>query len=107
MDEGVGIKQALSFNPNLKIKNDKDALLLSIEPGIAGKAFKYKGKMRKQVDIIWQNSGYGLFVTSEICQHGGDFLIYSGNNAVLIRNRMRLRVSRINSLNGDLIDNHS
>lgn len=119
LDEGVGIKQALSFNPNLRIKNDKDALLLSIEPGISGKAFKYKGKMRKQEDTIWQNSGYGLYVTSEICQLGGDFLICSGNNAVIIRNndhdvketnfkgtaiRMRLKVSRINSIDGDLID---
>ncbi|WHY87575.1 sensor histidine kinase [Neobacillus novalis] len=119
LDEGVGIKQALSFNPNLKIRSDIDALLLSIEPGISGKAFKYKGKMRRQEDTIWQNSGYGLYVTSEICQLGGDFLICSGNNAVIVKNniyadketnfkgtgiRMRLKVSRINSINEDIID---
>jgi len=119
LDEGVGIKQALSVNPNLEIKNDKDALFLSIEPGISGKAFRYKGKMRKQEDTIWQNSGYGLYVTSEICQVGGDFLICSGEDAVIIKNnkhavketnfkgtaiRMRLKVSRIDSINDDLID---
>jgi len=119
LDEGVGVKQALSFNPNLRINNDKDALLLSIEPGISGKAFKYRGKMRKQEDSIWQNSGYGLYVTSSICQYGGDFLICSGESALLIKDdkhdfretnfkgtaiRMRLTVSKINQLSEKLID---
>jgi len=119
VDEGVGIKQALSFNPNLKIENDTDALLLSIEPGISGKAFKYKGKFRKQVDSIWQNSGYGLYVTSRICQLGGDFLICSGKSALIIKGkkhqitdtnfngtaiRMRLKVSNINRINENIIE---
>ncbi|MEK4086297.1 ATP-binding protein [Psychrobacillus sp. FSL K6-1415] len=118
LDEGVGIKQALSVNPNLKIKNDIDAILLSIEPGISGKAFKYKGKMRLQKDTIWQNSGYGLYVTSRICQLGGDFLICSGSKAIIIKDkrhqikethfngtaiRMRLKVSNINAINEDII----
>lgn len=118
LDEWVGVNQALSFNPNLKINNDVDALLLSIEPGISGKAFEYKGRMRKQEDSIWRNSGYGLYVTSEICQFGGDFLICSGANAVLFKNnqydvkntnfkgtaiRMRLRVSRINKIDDNFI----
>lgn len=118
LDEGVGIKQALSFNPNLRIDTDEEAILLSIEPGISGKAFRYKGKMRKQEDTIWKNSGYGLYVTSEICRIGGDFLICSGNNAVLIKNnshkvkvtnfkgtaiRMRLNVSKINDINENII----
>ncbi|PAE46717.1 hypothetical protein CHH95_21595, partial [Bacillus licheniformis] len=77
LDEGVGIAQALGVNPNLNIKNDKDALYLSIEPGISGKAFEYNGVMRGQSNSDWDNSGYGLFVTSKICQHGGDFLICS------------------------------
>jgi hypothetical protein len=119
LDEGVGIKQALSVNPNLRIGNDRDSLLLSLEPGISGKAFKYRGKMRKQEDTIWRNSGYGLFVTSSLCLYGGDFLICSGESALLIKGklhgfkdtnfkgtaiRMRLTVSKINQLSEELIE---
>ncbi|MFZ3591500.1 hypothetical protein ACOI1C_20300 [Bacillus sp. DJP31] len=119
LDEGVGIRQAISFNPNLKIADDKDALLLAIEPGISGRAFKYKGKMRRQEDTIWKNSGYGLYVTSSICQLGGDFLICSGDTALVIKKnalktrptnfkgtaiRLRLKVSTISNIDGDIID---
>lgn len=119
LDEGVGIKQSISVNPNLTIKKPEDALLLAIEPGISGKAFSYRGKERVQEDSIWRNSGYGLYVTSEICKLGGDFLICSGEKALLIKGeehkifdtdfsgtaiRMRLKVSEIANFRGDLIN---
>lgn len=119
LDEGVGVKQAISVNSNLTIKNPEDALLLAIEPGISGKAFKYKGRERVQEDTVWKNSGYGLFVTSKICQLGGDFLICSGEKALSIKGdkhkildtnfsgtaiRMRLKVSEIANFEGDLVN---
>ncbi|MGE7023621.1 ATP-binding protein [Solibacillus cecembensis] len=119
LDEGVGIKQAISINPNLVIKKPEDALLLSIEPGISGKAFKYKGRERIQEDSVWRNSGYGLYVTSKLCQLGGDFLICSGEKALHIKGdkhqvvdtnfngtaiRMRMKVSEIANFKGNLVD---
>lgn len=119
LDEGVGIRQAISFNPNLKINGDDEALLLAIEPGISGKAFKYRGKLRVRQDTIWHNSGYGLYVTSRICQFGGDFLICSGSRALIIKGkrhefkntkfhgtaiRMRLKVSKLIKIDKDIIN---
>ncbi|MCY8045782.1 hypothetical protein MOC94_20015 [Bacillus haynesii] len=119
LDEGVGITQALGFNPNLTINDDRDALLLSIEPGISGRVFKHKGKMRGQTNSIWDNSGYGLYVTSKICQEGGNFLICSGCYALAINDkyhrffetnfkgtaiRMTLNTSRLNKFSTHLIN---
>lgn len=118
LDEGVGIKQAISVNPNLEIESEEDAIRISIEPGISGKAFRHKGRMRKQKGSIWDNSGYGLYVTSEICQLGGTFLICSGGCALIMSNnkyktrstnfkgtaiRMRLKISEINKFGASLI----
>lgn len=112
IDEGVGIQSSLRNNPYLSIKNDEDALLLSVEPGISGKAF---GKMRGQDD--WANSGYGLYMTSSICQNGGSFAICSNSRALIFNNekhkmvetsfrgtaiRMRLKASMVGDLSKKL-----
>lgn len=119
LDEGVGIKQAISVNPNLVIKKAEDALLLSIEPGVSGRAFKYKGKERLLEDSVWRNSGYGLYVTCKLCQLGGDFLICSGEKALYIKGdkhrvidtnfdgtaiRIRMKVSEIAKFKGNLVE---
>jgi hypothetical protein len=57
--------------------------------------------MRKQEDTIWANSGYGLYVTSTICQMGGDFLICSGKEALIVRKNKHL--TRETNLNGTAI----
>ena len=67
LDEGVGIMQTLSEHPGIRVNNDADALLLSLEPGLTGNQFAYGS------DDPWRNTGYGLFMTSSICQKGGDF----------------------------------
>ncbi|MGJ5638645.1 hypothetical protein ACSBQ0_18505 [Bacillus altitudinis] len=118
LDEGVGIPQAIRVNPNLKPKDNKDALLLSLEPGISGKVFKHNGVIRGQNNSVWDNSGYGLFVTSKICQDGGDLFICSGNIGLALKNedhaygevnfqgtaiRMTLNTSNLGKFNGDLI----
>lgn len=115
LDEGVGIRQAISVNPHLKISNDEDALLLAIEPGISGVAFK--GRKPKKEDDGWINSGYGLYLTSSLCQKGGSFLLCSGSKALTLVSkryrfdeinfngtaiRMRLKVSKINNLKDTL-----
>src|SRR5690625_1457135 len=83
LDEGVGIKQALSFNHSLeKIVNNpttEDYLKLALESAISGKTFKHLGEMRYgNYDIgNWVNSGFGLHINSEIKSGYGEFVICS------------------------------
>lgn len=107
LDEGIGIKKSLLKNPKLDIKDDEDALLLAIEPGISGNTKPF------DANDPFSNSGFGLFMTSRICQEGGDFVICSNSRLLhinarrrVIKNinfqgtavRLRLKVSKIESL---------
>lgn len=75
IDRGIGLKKSLSNNPTLELKNDEDAIRASLQPATSGKV--YKGQKRKPKGE-WANSGYGLFMTSNICKKGGGFFIASG-----------------------------
>jgi hypothetical protein len=79
LDRGIGIKASLSDNPYLNIETDFEAIQQALLPGISGKM--YKGKKKNHYDH-WQNSGYGLYMTSEICKKGGSFFIASGHAAM-------------------------
>jgi hypothetical protein len=81
LDTGVGIRKTLSGNPHLTINSDQQALSLCLLPGISGKA--YRGKKRRS-DSHWENSGYGLYMTSRLCGEGGSFFIASGGAGLLL-----------------------
>jgi hypothetical protein len=81
LDTGEGIKYGLAPNPFLEIKTERDALHMAMLPGISGKM--YKGVRRRPNDV-WQNSGYGLYMTSRICRNGGDFFIASNDAGLLL-----------------------
>jgi len=81
MDYGCGLKRSLSANPFLQINSNHDAINFSLMPGISSKY--YKGS-RKRNDV-WQNSGYGLYITSRLCGNGGSFFIASGDTGVLLK----------------------
>lgn len=74
VDNGEGVRQVLSVNNELanKIKTDKLALCYAIKPGISGNA-KYS-----KHEGVWANSGFGLYVTSEILSRLGSFTLISG-----------------------------
>lgn len=114
LDEGVGLRTTLDEHPQITVKSDRDALLLAIEPGVTGNHFAY-GE-----DNVWANSGYGLYMTSSICEKVGDFIICSGNQAVKIDSagptffetsfsgtaiRMRFRVQDLQRIDIDSIVN--
>jgi anti-sigma regulatory factor (Ser/Thr protein kinase) len=82
LDTGIGIRAALSNNPNLQIRTDREALNLALMPGISGKFFK---GIRKSPYDVWQNSGYGLFAVSRLCGHGGKFTICSGDTTLALK----------------------
>jgi hypothetical protein len=78
LDSGIGVKQSLSNNPNLRIISDDQALRLSILPGISGKPFSH----RIEEYDGWENSGYGLYLTKRLCTKGGSFFMCSGSKGV-------------------------
>lgn len=75
IDRGIGLRNSLKENPTLNLKDDKDAILAALQQATSGKV--YKGQKRKPKGE-WANSGYGLFMTSNICKKGGGFFIASG-----------------------------
>jgi hypothetical protein len=80
LDRGIGINNSISQNPKLNIENDLQAIYESLKPGISGKV--YSGQKNKPKGD-WANSGYGLFMTSNICRKGGSFFIASNSKGIL------------------------
>jgi hypothetical protein len=76
-DEGVGLMYTLSRA--YSVPTPEDALRLAIRPGISGNTEPDTGSM-------WQNSGYGLYVLSELGARLGSFVIGS-DRAVLLLER--------------------
>jgi len=74
-DSGRGVREAL--NEKYNYQDDYSALSDAIKPGISRIDFG------KQPDSYWANSGFGLYVLSELaCRTKGSFLICSGLSAL-------------------------
>lgn len=73
-DSGIGLRKSINTNPRYNVVDDKSALAFSIRPGIT-RSWK-KDPLR---DDEWQNSGFGLFMVSEIINKIGYFEIRSGD----------------------------
>jgi hypothetical protein len=76
LDRGIGIRQSLGTNPNYRYRTDKQALEMSLLPSVSGKTHL------PTTSDTWGNSGYGLYMTSRLCRHGGNFVIASGDAAI-------------------------
>ena len=92
-DEGIGVKSSLQTNRVhiSYVSNDEEALRMSIKAGIS-QAFG-PGKTNRSNEL-WANSGFGLFMASEICKRldgsfciasGGKYLRADSDNGVIIR----------------------
>jgi hypothetical protein len=79
-DCGVGLLATLKENPFLAIETDTDAIKAAILPGISGKVISKSASY----DDPWANSGFGLFMLSRLCAHGGNFFLASGKSGLLI-----------------------
>jgi hypothetical protein len=84
LDSGVGIQTTLSRNPFLQVKSDRDAIHLALMPAVSGKT--YKGVKRKANDV-WQNSGFGLYMTNRLCRNGGSFFVCSGSAGLILSDK--------------------
>lgn len=96
LDRGQGIRKSLSNNPHLTIRNDLEALKLSLMPGVSGRM--YQG-VRKRKHDVWQNSGYGLYMTSRMAVAGGNFWILSGRSVYGV-NRANVREIPVSRFSG-------
>lgn len=86
LDNGIGIRRSLSSNYLYasKIESDEIALQLSLLPGITEKY----GKI--QYDDEWNNTGYGLYMASQLCDRlNGTFSIVSDSKALFIHDGER------------------
>jgi len=84
LDNGIGLRNSFAKNPVHReyIKTDEDALEAAIKPGIS-QAFNPDTKNKS--NNSWSNSGFGLFMASEICRKlDGCFWLISGNKAMKV-----------------------
>jgi hypothetical protein len=81
LDRGIGIRRALATNPNFRFRTDKEALEWCLWPGVSGKTHLHSTSE-------WANSGYGLYMTSRLSRHGGNFLIVSGDALIRLSSTM-------------------
>lgn len=77
-DEGVGLAQSLSQAH--EISSSRAAIRLAIKPGISCVTDPVN-------DDKWQNSGFGLYVVSEIGTRLGAFSILSNESMLLLNNQ--------------------
>lgn len=87
VDDGRGIREALSDNDRHEYENDRDAVHIAMMPGISGNIAA--GRSR---DDEWQNSGYGLYMTNRICRQGGTFSLFSGSAGLQIAQNAKLDI---------------
>lgn len=86
LDEGIGIYNSISKNKYHRehLKDNRSALQWALKAGVSA-AFNPSRKQKD--DSMWANSGYGLFMISEICKYlNGSFCLISYDNYILIDN---------------------
>lgn len=96
IDNGIGLRKSLNINPNYTtITDNLTAVTVAIKPGIT-RAYK-RDPLR---DEVWQNSGFGLYMISSICNRYGTFQLASGNAEVTINNFTDYSKFKKNKING-------
>lgn len=83
IDRGIGLYKSLIRNESLKISSEKHALNMALLPGISCNV-SLTGP-HTITGSIWQNSGFGLFMTQRLCRFGGEFFIGSGDIARFLK----------------------
>lgn len=79
LDRGVGIKHALS--KRFPLDSTRKALELAVVPGISSG--------NTESNDYYANSGFGLFVTSELCRRYGKFALCSSGGMLNIQKGKR------------------
>jgi len=84
-DEGIGL--ADSLRSRFEIADDAEAVTLAVRPGVSSQATSASAYDH------WGNSGYGLFMTKELCSGGGGyFALASGASSATWRGESRSEI---------------
>lgn len=75
VDEGIGLQASL--NRSHKLCNEEEAIRLAIKPGVSATNYI------KDTENIYDNSGYGLYVLSEVVAKFGSFTLGSGSKRLI------------------------
>lgn len=75
IDEGIGISATL--RESYQINNDSEALTLAVQPGIS------RVNNKPENSNIFDNSGFGLYILSEIGKRYGWYALGSGSSRVI------------------------
>ncbi|WP_336098076.1 DrmB family protein [Roseovarius sp. CH_XMU1461] len=89
-DNGIGILRSLQRNEKFSnIGDDLKALRLAVLPSTSGvhlqESLNTAGS--ETADDTWKNSGFGLYVTSQLARRNGHFVIGSGSKYLRIGSR--------------------
>lgn len=82
LDRGIGLRAALSENPKFAdLASDRYAIRLALLPSTSGKKVYVASERGDEADGEgeWGNSGFGLYVTSQMARRTGSFMIASGD----------------------------
>ena len=87
LDEGKGIFESLISNVShqVYIEDNRSALQYAVKPGISE---SFGPSQKKKSYDVWENSGYGLYVASELCKElNGSFCIASSEDYMIVNNK--------------------
>lgn len=73
VDNGCGILNSLK--QKFDISSNAEALEMALQPGVSSKDINAKH--------VWSNSGFGLYILSELGKRFGKFMVCSGNQGIV------------------------
>lgn len=87
IDYGIGYKNSLEFKGNRILENDIEAMKSALQPGITS-GITSPSHLRENESENYLNSGYGLYVVTELCKiFNGSFVIIS-NSAIATQKKI-------------------
>lgn len=86
IDYGIGYKKSLEFKGSHIVESDIEAMKSALKPGITG-GITSASHLRENESESYLNSGYGLYVVTELCKKfKGSFIIISNSAIATQRN---------------------
>ena len=87
IDYGIGYRESLNFKEIREIEDDVEAIKVALKPGITSGITEFS-HLRENEDESYLNSGYGLYVVTELCKKfGGSYVIIS-KSAIATQNKI-------------------
>ncbi|MDG4982359.1 hypothetical protein OGZ39_11995 [Lactococcus lactis] len=77
IDYGIGYRESLNFKESREIEDDVEAMKEALKPGVTSGITEFS-HLRENEDESYLNSGYGLYVVTELCKKfDGSYVIIS------------------------------